>query len=114
MTLNHQEIKANGLVEDAIEGGWRSASYDLTIESILIPNEKSVRQSYRIKPQEVIVVISKETIKLPEDVVGQALPKTSLTHDGILALSTGLIDPKYEGPISSTLINFGKESIRLN
>ena len=37
------------------------------------------------------------------------MPKTRLSNEGILALSTGITDPGYRGRVSSILINFGKE-----
>ena len=42
------------------------------------------------------------------------MPKTGLSNDGILALSTGIVDPGYEGRVASILINFGKDSFDLN
>jgi len=35
--------------------------------------------------------------------------KNELCRKGILALNIGVIDPCFEGPISSTLINFGRQ-----
>jgi hypothetical protein len=35
--------------------------------------------------------------------------KNELCRKGILALNIGVIDPGFQGPLSSTLINFGRE-----
>jgi hypothetical protein len=45
--------------------------------------------------------------------VGYAMPKTGLCHEGILALNTGLIDPGYEGRISTVAVNFDKEPVAI-
>jgi hypothetical protein len=37
---------------------------------------------------------------------GLATVKTGLCNEGLLALNIGIIDPGYEGPISSFLVNF--------
>jgi len=58
-------------------------------------------------------VVSAETINLPDDVMGYALVKNRLSDAGILAINIGLVDPRYEGPLSSTLINFGSSPHRL-
>jgi dUTPase len=66
-----------------------------------------------LEPQGIAVVVSRETLKLPADVCGHALVKTSLCREGVLAMSIGIIDPNWEGPISSILLNFGKKAYRL-
>ncbi len=40
--------------------------------------------------------------------IGFAHVKTSLTKRGILATHTGIIDPMYDGYMSTLLINYGK------
>jgi dUTPase len=47
---------------------------------------------------------------LPDGIAGIALVKTSLCNEGILALGIGIIDPGWEGKLSSFLVNFGKTS----
>jgi len=58
----------------------------------------------------MVIVMSSEYLNLPDNVAGYAMPKTRLSNKGILALSTGIIDPAYEGRVSSILINFGTVS----
>jgi deoxycytidine triphosphate deaminase len=66
-----------------------------------------------IEPQGIIAVISEEIVKLPADVCAYGSVKTSLCRDGVLAINIGIIDPGWEGPISSVLLNFGKEKFPL-
>jgi hypothetical protein len=65
--------------------------------------------AYNLQPGGTVRVVSKELLKLPEGITGHALLKNALCTHGILAINIGVIDPCFEGPISSILINFGKE-----
>jgi hypothetical protein len=46
---------------------------------------------------------------MPDTITAHVLLKNNLCTRGILAINIGVCDPGYEGPISSTLINFGKK-----
>jgi dUTPase len=105
--LNRDEIASHNLVADARSEKFRTASYDVSIGEVIGPDGQS-NSSLVINPQQMVMVISAEHITLPEDIAGYAMPKTSFSNAGILALSTGIIDPKYEGKVSSILINFGQ------
>jgi hypothetical protein len=109
MILTGPEIKTAAIVQDGIERHYRPTTYDLTIGSIVNPEGTEV-QHYTIPPQGLVKVVSAETIRMPHDKMGYVLVKTSLCNDGVLALNIGIVDPRYEGPLSSTLINFGKSS----
>jgi hypothetical protein len=60
-------------------------------------------------PQGIVQVISIEKVKLPPNMTGLAYVKTSLCNEGLLALNIGIIDPGYEGRISSFLVNFSSK-----
>jgi hypothetical protein len=62
----------------------------------------------------MVEVISIETIKVPDNIAGYASVKTGLSRQGLLALNTGILDPGYEGPLSATVVNFGKSDSLLN
>ena len=44
---------------------------------------------------------------------GHVLLKNELGSEGVLALNIGVIDPGYNGLISSTLINFGRADVQV-
>jgi hypothetical protein len=69
--------------------------------------------SYVLPPQGTVEVVSIEEFTLPAEVAGYATVKTSLCNNSILAINIGIIDPLWKGPISSTLINFGKNAYLL-
>src|SRR5262249_15838303 len=105
--LSADEIKAKQIVQNAVPTQYRSASYDLRIGKI-IPPSGTANNEFILSPRGMVEVISKERVKLPSDVSGYAMVKTGLCDEGILAINIGILDPGYEGLISSTLINFGK------
>lgn len=106
MFLNKDEISQRGLIENAIEKQFGTASYNLTVCSIIDMDGKTFHE-FKLKPQGMIYVIFKEKINLPENITGFAHVKTALTRRGIMATNIGIIDPLYNGYISTLLINFG-------
>jgi|ERR1700693_6211924 len=118
MMLNRDQIVEKGLISGGYEAGClRAAGYDLRIAALIgkTADGKSERKEdeYYLNPQGVAAVVSKEVVKLPADVCAHASVKTSLCRQGVLAINIGIIDPGWEGPISSVLLNFGKEKYRL-
>lgn len=108
MALNADQIRSRQLVENMNDNQLRPSSYDLTIGTI-IDSHGNEQTDFTLDPQEMVIAISANRLKLPKNVVGYALPRITLNNRGILSLSTGIVDPGYEGLVSSTLINFGKE-----
>lgn len=64
-------------------------------------------QEYLLPPGGTIRVVANGSLRLPSNITGQALPRNTLCTKGVLAINIGIVDPGFEGPISSTLINFG-------
>lgn len=112
MLLNGATIKTLGLIDNHAEGMFKAASYNLRIGKILSFDGQETT-SYALPSLGMVEVISKEKVHLNKGIAGYATVKTSLCNDGILAINIGIIDPEYEGLISSTLINFGKKSYDL-
>ncbi|HTD03760.1 dCTP deaminase domain-containing protein [Undibacterium sp.] len=112
MVLNGEQIKISDCVKDAVAANFRSASYDLTIGEIVTSEGEFVDQ-FEIPPQGIVKVISAEEICVSDGLLGYVHVKTSLCNEGILPLNIGLVDPGFNGPLQSTLINFGKAKIVL-
>ena len=125
MPIVAEQMAAKGLIENGIQSGFRAASYDLRVGAILEAPKEDKRSSgsaaedirvstgFSLRPQGMVRVISRERVKLPDNIVGYTLTKNGLSNQGILAINIGIIDPGYEGPISSTLINFGKRTYQI-
>ncbi len=107
--LSGEEIKSLTLVENSVdENLYRASTYDLSIGEIIPAAPSSGGFEYKLPPGGTVRVVSKESLKLPNNITGHALLKNELCRKGILALNIGVIDPGFQGPISSTLINFGR------
>lgn len=102
-----EEIKEKGIVKGGVDSVQRGTSYDLRIGKIFTSDGKT-HDSFLIKPQGIVEVVSLERVEMPSDVAGTAMVKTGLSDRGILALNIGIIDPRYKGKISSYLVNFGR------
>lgn len=112
MPISGQQAVDRGFVIDSCDTSIRQASYDLTVGEIIIPGVEG--HNNVIEPQQMFVIISSEIINLPKcGHVAYVLPKTGLCREGILILNTGIIDPNYRGPVSTTAINFGSKSYPL-
>lgn len=112
MILNYEEIKKKNLLSHSIKKNFENASYDLRIDKIITVRGKE-KDEIEIKPNGMAVVTSQETVELPPNIIGHAFVKTRLSQKGIMANNIGIIDPGYKGPLSSVLINFGKNAYHL-
>ena len=109
MFLNYEEIVSReDLIGSPISTQFSNASYNLTVKYIIDMDGKKVEGHYRLKPQGMVYVVFNERIKMPPDLMAFAHVKTTLTKRGIMATNIGIIDPNYEGLISTLLINFGR------
>lgn len=108
--LSGEEIKSLKLVEDSSDDNlYRASTYDLSIGEIIPAGSVSGGSEYRLPPGGTVRVVSRELLKLPNEITGHALLKNELCRKGVLAINIGVIDPGFEGPLSSILINFGRE-----
>jgi deoxycytidine triphosphate deaminase len=113
--LSGEEIKSLTLIENGIdENLYRASTYDLSVGDIIPAEGAPGGSEYNLPPGGTVRVVSKESLKLPNNITGHALLKNELCRKGVLALNIGVIDPGFEGPISSTLINFGRANFVVN
>lgn len=113
MLLNHLEIKAKKIIQKQRIENYGNASYDLCIGKIISSDGVIHDDRFVLKPQHIAIAVSFEELDMKVDVLGFATIKTSLSQRGLMAINIGLIDPDYEGPISSVLLNFGKQDFIL-
>ncbi|WP_425081186.1 dCTP deaminase domain-containing protein [Ruegeria arenilitoris] len=86
----------------------KGSTFDLTIGSIFDAKGDRKVEPYNLKPGEMVQVVSAEEFNLPNNVTGHVTYKTRLTRKGIWALTVGIIDPGWNGPMTTTLFNFSK------
>lgn len=106
MILNNDEIEKAGIVSDAVPTSRRSTTYDATIGEFIQEGECFEGDTFKLKPRGIVWVVSKETFMFGPKQTGLATLKTTLTHKGILALNVGIIDPGWDGPLATALVNF--------
>lgn len=111
MIVGHDILK-KPLIKLGKTENLKNSTYDLTIGDIFLTHESATNDDgerpkfYFLRPRETVFVMSKEEFCLPSTVTGLATLRTSYTKQGILALNVGIIDPFYNGPIGTALINF--------
>jgi len=71
--------------------------------STLSPSETS---SLIIEPDEVVFVLSEESLNLPKNMFAQLSPKRKLGQGGVLTLGGLTVDPGYHGKLLVGLLNF--------
>jgi deoxycytidine triphosphate deaminase len=113
MILIESEIVERKLVDNPQAAGSRPSTYDATVGEILIEGKSIIDNSFVLHPRGIVWVISKEKFCLPDDVTGLATLKTSWTHDGILALNLGVIDPGWNGHLATAVVNFSKSDYEI-
>jgi hypothetical protein len=69
--------------------------------------------SFILPPRGIVWVISKETFRLPGDITGLATLRTTWTHQGILALNLGIIDPGWNDHLATAVVNFSKSNFEI-
>lgn len=86
--------------------GWRPTTYDATVGEIIMEGKSIADNSFTLPPRGIVWVISNEEFHLPKDVTGLATLRTTWTHNGILALNVGVVDPGWSGHLATAIVNF--------
>lgn len=106
MVLTASDISSKDIVSDAVPVGQRATTYDATVGSIILCGVEVEEPSFTLSPRGIVWVVSAEGFALPSTVTGLATLKTQWTHQGVLALNVGVIDPGWEGPLAAAVVNF--------
>jgi hypothetical protein len=102
-TLDPKRYFGNGC--DPLQQG---SSFDLTIGGIYDSKGQKVAGPFTLKAGHMVQVASAQVFNLPDHITGHVTYKTTLTLKGIWALTVGIVDPGWDAPISTTLLNFSK------
>lgn len=115
MILTYDDIISRGLIDEEKPARQRKlTSYDATVGNIICDGLDWKRQSFLLKPRSVVWIKSAERFVLPNNITALATLKTTWTHRGILALNVGIVDPGWEGPLSTVIVNFSKVSFPIH
>lgn len=125
MLLSDSQIKNRGCVKGAEDENYKCSNYYLSIGTIfsLPKNSKFGRRissqgsrkntNYKIQPREMVWIVSNEILDLPPDITGVVTLVSRMTKKGLLALNAGIVDPTWQGPIGTILVNFSNREIEL-
>jgi deoxycytidine triphosphate deaminase len=97
-----------GIVQNRAPEGMRSTTYDATVGEIIHEGITYEGAAYTLPPRGMVWVVSEERFSLPTNITGLATLRTSWTHNGILALNVGIVDPGWNGQLAAALVNFSK------
>jgi|GEM_PF-2834179 len=106
---------------DGKDSPIQPCSIDLHIGEIFVPGTPDGHLgspangcfSYELDAGHSVVVMSHETLNLPNNIGAIALPPSRISSAGIFIANFGHIDPGYSGHLRFTLINMGRESFPL-
>ena len=103
-----QIVKRNKTPNVLVTEGFRSSTYDSHIGEIISKSGICQNDTYTLKPRSIVWLVSEERFDLPNNVTGLTTLRTTWTRKGILTLTVGIVDPCYNGPLTTAVINFGK------
>jgi deoxycytidine triphosphate deaminase len=117
MLIVGKRIIDDNLLLDADEKQIKNASYYLTTDAIIPTGPQAAeydptkpKRHHTMMPREIVWVVSKERFNIKTyDVTALVTLRSTFTKKGLLALDVGLVDPDYEGPIGSIVINFSNQ-----
>lgn len=113
MILTATEIATKGIVQGGGVNG-RASTYDATVGAIIQSGRAVTTPTFTLPPRGIVWVVSKERFHLPEDITGLATLRTTWTHQGVLALNVGIIDPGWEGPLATALVNLSNSEFDIS
>lgn len=121
MLIVGEEILDQKLLNGADKSHIKNSSYYLTIGALIPVGEEAKdfdfdnpAQMLVIKPGQVAWVVSKEVFNIKShEITALVTLRSTFTKQGLLALDVGMVDPDFEGPIGSIVINFSKNEVSL-
>jgi len=117
--------KSPPLIEDCIDANFQASSYDISIGGqcyLYNLKKKKVKEmifqldedeNIVIPPNELCFIISKESINMPNNLVGHISLKTDLIRKGVMLAAQPPVDPGYQGKIYGMLYNFSNDRVCL-
>ena len=104
--------------------GIRQACYELRASNIYYEldrvsngttptrHELSPSQFILIKPKQLVTIITMESLKFPDNILGRVLTKGQLFSIGIIPVNT-YADPGFRGRLGITLANFSNNYVKI-
>lgn len=128
MILNDAEIRkrcdTRGLIIPCSNEHLRHCGYTLSVGSVFIPetgerfafsktNGANQILAYDLKPSETVVVMTKESVRIPNDLMASFGAINRRASDGVMLINGSIVEPGYSGPLSCHLVNFSSQNVSL-
>lgn len=111
-------VNAQKLILNADNKNFSNCSYSVRIGKIFVPNsgdeyDFNKHTCYKLKPSEVALIETVESVVMPSDCYGLYTPLQSRANEGVMLINGSLIEPAYEGKLSSYIVNVSSKEIVL-
>lgn len=107
--LDLQIVRRSDQPNCVVTDGFRGTTYDSCVGRIITKKGEHAEDTYTLKPRGIVWLISSTRFRMPSNVTGLTTLRTSWTRQGVLTLTVGIVDPGYDGPLTTAVINFGKD-----
>lgn len=77
-----------------------------------LPSDRR-RHTMILGSNEIALIVTKETINMPDHLMATYSPLNSLARQGLMLLNASVIEPGYRGPLSCILVNMSSQSVCL-
>jgi deoxycytidine triphosphate deaminase len=110
--IDGDEKCVEGVKYDFRVGNWiLKSAYGQAVEIDKLPELE--RSTLRVDPGEVVFVLTKERLNLPNNMIAVLSNKRKMAHSGIMILGGSTVDPLYDKPLQVGLYNFSSTAFPL-
>jgi dCTP deaminase len=71
-------------------------------------------QAYRVPPRQLVWVLIRERVRLPNNVCAFWWQTNSLSRKGLMLVNMSMVDAGYEGSLACLFVNFGRSSVDID
>ena len=113
MYLTIKEITEEEIIQNAIPDNFYEIGYDLTIRSIILGTQKKdTISSYDLHPGTTVFISTEESVKMPNNVIGEVIQKNSLIRKG-LQIEAPVYQPGHHTRLFLRVTNISSDVYRL-
>jgi len=117
-------IASDGLLDGFDSGNVKNCGYTLRAARVFNPESGdelligdlgngAQRHTWDIAPAETLVVMTRETVRIPPDLCASYTPLHRLASGGLMLLNAAIVEPGYEGPLSCFMLNFSSVRVQI-
>ncbi|MEO8007771.1 MAG: hypothetical protein ABI728_04535 [Betaproteobacteria bacterium] len=77
------------------------------------PSAWPAETAYAVRPGSLLILRTRERIKMPADLCGLWYQTDGLSRQGLMLINMSIVPPGYQGPLTCTFVNFGRNTIHI-